>query len=180
MAATLLGLKQAGYVEGQDLTVEYRWAEGDYGRLPALATELVRKPVALIIAAGGSDPGRAAKAATSSIPIVFISAADPIKAGLVSSLNRPGANVTGISMIGSALEAKRLELLHEMLPQVTHYRCPHQPEGYPAAKVQRPRKWQEATPAGCGEDDGCSDRRHRGGNRGGVRDLRATARPARC
>jgi putative ABC transport system substrate-binding protein len=133
--ATRRGLKEAGYVEGQNLTIEYRWANGHYDRLPALASELVHRPVALIIAAGGSDPGRAAKQATSSIPIVFISAADPIKAGLVASLNRPEANVTGISMIGSALEAKRLELLHEMLPQVASIGVLINPK-YPAAKTQ--------------------------------------------
>jgi putative tryptophan/tyrosine transport system substrate-binding protein len=143
VAATLLGLKQAGYVDGQNLTVEYRWAEGDYGRLPALAAELVNRPVALIIAAGGSDPGRAAKAATSRIPIVFISAADPVKAGLIASLNRPEGNVTGISMMGSTLEAKRLELLHEMLPQVTTIGVLINPK-YPAAKTQR-QEVEEAT-----------------------------------
>ena len=133
--ATRRGLKEAGYVEGQNLTIEYRWAEGHYDRLPALAAELVNKPVALIIAAGGSDPGLAAKKATSSIPIVFISAADPIKAGLVASLNRPEANVTGISMIGSALESKRLELLHELLPQAATFGVLINPQ-YPAAKAQ--------------------------------------------
>jgi len=135
VAATLQGLKEAGYVEGQNLTVEYRWAEGHYERLPTLAAELVNRPVALIIAAGGSDPGRAAKAATSRIPIVFITAADPIKAGLVASLNRPEGNVTGISMIGSTLEAKRLELLHEMLPEATTVGVLINPK-YPAAKAQ--------------------------------------------
>jgi putative ABC transport system substrate-binding protein len=134
--ATRGGLKEAGYVEGHNLTIEYRWAEGHYDRLPALAADLVRKPVALIIAAGGSDPGKAAKNATSSIPIVFISAADPIKAGLVASLNRPGANVTGISMIGSALESKRLELLHELLPLAKAFGVLINPQ-YPAAKAQR-------------------------------------------
>ena len=143
VAATLLGLKEAGYVEGQNLTVEYRWAEGDYGRLPALAAELVNRPVALIIAAGGSDPGRAAKAATSRIPVVFISAADPIKAGLIASLSRPEANVTGINMMGATLEAKRLELLHEMLPRVTTFGVLINPK-YPAAKTQR-QEVEEAT-----------------------------------
>jgi putative ABC transport system substrate-binding protein len=133
--ATRRGLKEAGYVEGRNLAIEYRWADGHYDRLPALAAELVNKPVALIIAAGGSDPARAAKQATSSIPIVFISAADPIKAGLVASLNRPEANVTGISMIGWALESKRLELLHELLPQATIFGVLINPH-YPEAKAQ--------------------------------------------
>jgi putative ABC transport system substrate-binding protein len=143
VAATLQGLKEAGYVEGQNLTVEYRWAEGHYDRLPALAAELVNHPVALIVAAGGSDPGRAAKAATSRIPVVFITAADPIKAGLVASLSRPEGNVTGISMIGSTLEAKRLELLHEMLPQTTTFGVLINPK-YPDAKAQR-QEVEEAT-----------------------------------
>jgi putative tryptophan/tyrosine transport system substrate-binding protein len=143
VAATLQGLKEAGYVEGQNLTVEFRWAEGRYERLPTLAAELVNRSVALIIAAGGSDPGRAAKAATSSIPVVFITAADPIKAGLVASLSRPEGNVTGISMIGSTLEAKRLELLHEMLPQATTIGIFINPK-YPAAKAQA-QEVEEAT-----------------------------------
>jgi putative ABC transport system substrate-binding protein len=134
-AATRQGLNEAGYVEGQNLTIEYRWAEGQYDRLPALAAELVNRPVALIIAAGGSDPGRAARAATSTIPIAFITAADPVKTGLVASLNRPEANVTGISMIGSTLEAKRLELLHEVVPQASIIGALINPN-YPAAKAQ--------------------------------------------
>src|SRR5260370_9326028 len=133
--ATRQGLKEAGNIEGQNLKMEYRWAEGQYDRLPGLATELVNRQVALIIAAGGSDPGRAAKAATSTIPIVFITAADPVKTGLVASLNRPEANVTGISMIGSTLEAKRLELLHEVVPQAAIIGVLINPN-YPAAKLQ--------------------------------------------
>jgi putative ABC transport system substrate-binding protein len=133
--ATRRGLKEAGYIEGQNLTIEYRWAEGRYDRLPALAAELVNRQVALIIAAGGNDPGRAAKVATSTIPIVFITAADPVMTGLVASLNRPEANVTGISMIGSTLEAKRLELLHEVVPQAAIIGVLINPN-YPAAKVQ--------------------------------------------
>ena len=135
VAATRDGLKEAGYVEGQNLSIEYRWAEGKYDRLPGLAAELVDRRVALIVAAGGSDPGRAAKDATSTIPIVFVSAADPIKAGLVASLNRPEGNVTGISMIGSTLEAKRLELLHEMMPQASTIGVLVNPK-YPEAKAQ--------------------------------------------
>src|SRR5579871_3889330 len=135
VAATLQGLKEAGFTVGENVEVEFRWADGRYERLPGLAEDLVKRPVSLIIAAGGSDPGRAAKAATSTIPIVFITAADPIKAGLVASLNRGEGNITGISMIGSTLEAKRLELLHEMLPQAAAIGVLINP-GYPAAKVQ--------------------------------------------
>jgi putative tryptophan/tyrosine transport system substrate-binding protein len=141
--ATRNGLKEAGYIEGQNLKIEYRWAEGRYDRLPGLAAELVNLHVALIIAAGGSDPARAARDATSAIPIVFVSAADPIKAGLVASLNRPEGNVTGISLIGSTLEAKRLELLHEMLPQVSTIGVLINPK-YSAAKAQL-QEAEEAT-----------------------------------
>ncbi len=135
VAATLQGLKEGGFSAGQNLTMEYRWADGHYDRLPALAEELVRRPVNLIIAAGGSDPGRAARGATSTIPIVFITAADPVKTGLVASLNRGEGNITGIAMLGATLEAKRLELLHEMLPQANAIGVLINP-GYPAAKAQ--------------------------------------------
>jgi putative tryptophan/tyrosine transport system substrate-binding protein len=135
VAAARQGLKEAGYVEGQNIRIEYRWAEGHYDRLPALAADLVSRNVSVIIAAGGSDPGRAARAATSTIPIVFITAADPVKTGLVTSLNRPEANLTGIGMLGSALESKRLELLHEVAPQAAIIGALINPS-YPAAKAQ--------------------------------------------
>lgn len=134
-AATREGLKEAGYIEGQNLRIEYRWAEGRYDRLPAQAAELVGGRVALIIAAGGTDPARAAKAVTSTIPIVFVSAADPVRTGLVTSLSRPEGNVTGINMIGAVLEAKRLELLHEVVPGASTIGVLINPN-YPAAKVQ--------------------------------------------
>jgi putative tryptophan/tyrosine transport system substrate-binding protein len=143
VAAARQGLKEAGYTEGQNIRIEYRWAEGRYDLLPGMAAELVDRRVALIIAAGGTDPARAAKAATSSIPIVFVSAADPVRAGLVASLSRPEGNVTGINMIGAMLEAKRLELLHELVPQASIIGVLINPK-YPAAKIQT-QEVQEAT-----------------------------------
>jgi putative tryptophan/tyrosine transport system substrate-binding protein len=98
--------------------IEFRSAEGQYDRLTTLAAELVDRKVAVILAAGGSEPAKVTKAATATIPIVFVSAADPIRAGVVLSFSRPGGNITGVSLLGSALEAKRLELLHEMIPGV--------------------------------------------------------------
>ena len=115
-AAIRQGLKETGYVEGQNVSIEYRVAEGHYDRLAGLAAELVERKVAVILADGGSDPVKAAKAATSTIPIVFFSAADPVRAGIVASLNRPGGNVTGVSMLGTALEPKRLEVLNRLSP----------------------------------------------------------------
>jgi putative ABC transport system substrate-binding protein len=129
------GLNEAGYVEGQNLAIEYRWAEGHYDRLAALAADLVDRQVAVILAMGGTDPARAAKAATSTIPIVFVSAADPVRTGLVASLNRPGGNVTGVSLIAAALEQKKMGLLHELAPKASVIAVLINPN-YPGAKTQ--------------------------------------------
>ena len=110
------GLSETGYIDGQNVVIEFRSAEGQYDRLTGLAAELLVRKVAVIVTAGGSEPAKVAKAATDTIPIVFVSAADPVRAGVVTSFNRPVGNITGVSLLGSALEAKRLELLHEMVP----------------------------------------------------------------
>jgi putative tryptophan/tyrosine transport system substrate-binding protein len=115
-AAVLQGLKEQGYVEGSNLKVIWLTADGKLDRLPVLARQLAEQKVSLIIAAGGVDPVKAAKEAAPNLPIVFVSAADPVRAGVVASLNRPGGNVTGVSLIGSALEAKRLEFLNRLVP----------------------------------------------------------------
>jgi putative ABC transport system substrate-binding protein len=113
------GLKDVGYVEGENVTIVYRWAENQVDRLPDLAAELVRRPVAVIVASGGPNVVFAAKAATTTIPILFLTAEDPVRLGLVASLARPGGNLTGINFLNRELASKQLELLRELVPAAT-------------------------------------------------------------
>jgi putative ABC transport system substrate-binding protein len=129
MAAIHAGLNEAGYVDGRNLTIIMRSAEAQFDRLPALVEDLVRRQVALIFATGSPVPARMAKAATTTIPIVFAYGGDPVADGLVESLNRPGGNVTGATFIGSALLAKRMELLRQTLPDVTDVALLVNPKG---------------------------------------------------
>ena len=112
-------LKEAGYEDGKTVIVEYRWADGRYDRLPALAADLAQHRVAVIVTLGGDPPAIAAKAATSTIPIVFIVGSDPVKFGLVASLNKPGGNATGVNLFLAEVEAKRIGFLHELVPTAT-------------------------------------------------------------
>jgi ABC-type uncharacterized transport system substrate-binding protein len=150
IAAIHHGLKESGYVKGQNLAVEHRWAEGQYDQLPALAADLVNRRVNVIVTLGGPPPALAAKKATSTIPIVFHMGADPVELGIVASLSRPGGNITGATMLAVALEAKRLALVREMAPNATLIGMlinPHNPQ----ARVQV-REVQEAAGLAIGLD----------------------------
>src|SRR5215216_1020699 len=128
------GLKETGYSEGQNVAIEYRSAEGQYDRLPALAADLVRRQVTIIVATGGSAPALAAKAVTSTIPIVF-TGEDPVKAGLVVSFNQPGGNATGVSTLTTDLGSKRVGLLSELVPNAKTIAVLNNPHG---SDVERP------------------------------------------
>jgi putative ABC transport system substrate-binding protein len=136
MGGFLAGLKEAGFVDGQNLRIEYRFAEGQFERLPALAAELVQIPVDAIMAAQGTVSAIAAQRATSTLPIVFVTADDPVAAGLVASFNRPGGNLTGVSRLGTMLGAKNLELIHQVVPAAMRIGLLVNPKR-PTAEAQR-------------------------------------------
>jgi len=134
VAAVREGLREQGFVEGQNLAIEFRWARGEYERLPALAAELVALRVTVLAALGGDSSGAAAKQATSTIPVVFGSGGDPVKTGLVESFGRPGGNLTGYTLLTNQMEAKRVGLLHELVPSVGTFGALINPLFDPAAR----------------------------------------------
>ena len=156
------GLANAGYVEGRNVTIEYRWAENQLDRLPALAAELVRRPVAVIAACGSPTVALAAKSATTSIPIVFETGADPVQIGLVASLNHPGGNVTGFTNVSGELAAKRVGLLRELVPSATSIAVLVNPTR-PGADAQSPHVQEAARDRAAAAHRQSSERtRHRG------------------
>jgi putative ABC transport system substrate-binding protein len=174
VVAFLQGLKEVGFIEGQNFTIEYRWADGQYDRLPALAADLVRRQVAVIAVGGGGITALAAKNATSTIPIVFAFGSDPVKLGLVASLNRPGGNITGASNLAVALGQKRLELLRDLLPKAVAIGFLVNP-GSPNVAFDL-SDMQTAAHARAASNH--RERQHRAGNRHGFCDPRAAA--GRC
>jgi putative ABC transport system substrate-binding protein len=147
LGAFRAGLKEGGFVETENVVIEFRWAKGDYGRLPALAAELVSRRVAVIAAVGGEPSGLAAKRATSEIPIVFGIGGDPVQLGLVASLNRPGGNVTGVTLLTKLMEPKRLGLLRDLAPGVDLIGVLFNPN-FQAAAVQLQQLEEAARAAG--------------------------------
>jgi putative ABC transport system substrate-binding protein len=138
-------LNEAGYLEGRNVAGEYRWADHQYDRLPALAADLVRRPVDVIVGIGGPTPALAAKAVTKTIPIVFVAPSDPVELGLVASLNRPGSNVTGVTSMASTVLEKQFEVLHETMPKARVIGCLVNPANSNAARDMREAR--EATQA---------------------------------
>ena len=128
------GLRDSGYVEGENISIEYRWANGDYDRLPGLASDLLLRKVLVLVAVGGDSSALAAKQATSTVPIVFGTGSDPIKAGLIASFNRPGGNATGYALLTNQMEPKRIGLLHELVPNVSLLGALINPSFPPAAQ----------------------------------------------
>jgi ABC-type uncharacterized transport system substrate-binding protein len=147
-AAFLKGLEQTGFVEGHSVRIEYRWAAGQYDWLPAMAADLVRRQVNVLVAGGGEPSPRAAKAATSTIPILFVIGSDPVKAGLVESYRRPGRNITGINILTDLLEAKRLGLLHDLVPEAATVGFLWNPRFASAAENQMPDAQEAARALG--------------------------------
>src|SRR5262249_179422 len=135
-AALRRGLHDAGFLEGQNIAIEYRWAEGRYDRLPALASDLIRQGPAGLVATGGEPAALAAKDATQAIPIVFLIGGDPVKQGIVASMNRPGGNVTGLTLLTTEIEGKRLGLLQELVPNARLIAVLINPD-FPPAENQR-------------------------------------------
>jgi putative ABC transport system substrate-binding protein len=131
------GLAESGFVEGQNVAIEYRWARGEYDRLPALAAELVRIPVRVLVAVGGDSSALAARASTTTVPIVASFTSDPVKTGMIASFNRPGGNITGISNLTAAMEPKRIGLLRELVPQATTFGVLLNPDNPPFADQLR-------------------------------------------